>query len=176
MIYGTERELSYPPDFCVGPFWIYRRPHLTEFLEAAAQWFALAVWSSATSDYVAAVARKILPAQLSWQFVWGRERCTERLDPEHFDMAFIKDLKKVDRLGFDRRRVLCVDDTPAKLARNYGNAIYVAPFEGDRNDIELRRLLEYLGTARDVDDYRRVEKRGWRQGARAKGFGGKATQ
>lgn len=164
LVYGTEQELAQKADFCVGPFLVYRRPNLTEFLEGAAQWFALAVWSSATSDYVTAIAREILPEKLTWQFVWGRERCTARLDAERFETTFIKDLKKVDRLGYDRRRILCVDDTPAKLMRNYGNAIYVSPFEGAPNDDELRRLLEYLDSVRDKYDYRRIEKRGWRQG------------
>jgi TFIIF-interacting CTD phosphatase-like protein len=164
LIHATEDELGHSADFRVGPYFVYCRPHLQHFLESIAQWFTLAVWSSGTSDYVAAIAREILPAQFSWRFVWGRERCITRLDPERFEPTFIKDLKKVDRMGFDRSRILCVDDTPAKVARNYGNAIYVSPFVGDRDDDELTRLLRYLESVRSVDDYRKIEKRGWREG------------
>jgi TFIIF-interacting CTD phosphatase-like protein len=166
LIHGAEAELDYPCDFRVGPYYIYRRPHLTTFLKTASQWFTLAIWSSSTSDYASAIAREILPGHLSWRFIWGRERCIQRLDGEWCETVFLKDLKKVDRLGFDRRRVLCIDDMPAKVARNYGNAIYVSPFEGDRADDELVRLLAFLESIRSTDDYRRIEKRGWRQQGR----------
>lgn len=54
-----------------------------------------------------------------------------------------------------------MDDTPSKVARQYGNAVYVAPFFGDPGDDLLPRLDAYLGTLRDVPDVRRLEKRGW---------------
>ena len=83
------------------------------------------------------------------------------MDHERFETVFIKDLRKVKRLGFDMRRILFFDDTPPKMQRNDGNAIYVSPFVGEPDD-ELEKLTRYLGSIRTADNYRRMEKRGWR--------------
>jgi TFIIF-interacting CTD phosphatase-like protein len=92
----------------------------------------------------------------------GRDRCTRRFDADLGEEGFIKDLKKVKRIGFPLERILFVDDTHSKMARNYGNAIYIQPFEGDHEDHELPKLLRYLETIHDVENFRKLEKRGWR--------------
>jgi TFIIF-interacting CTD phosphatase-like protein len=165
LIYGTETELHRPADFCVGPYYVYRRPHLAEFLNSVGQWYELALWSSATIDYVSQIAHEIRPERCEWTFVWGRDRCTRRMHPELMETIFIKDLKKVKRLGYDVRRVLVVDDSPEKTSRNFGNAIYMQAFEGSEDDRELPRLQAYLESIRHAEDYRTIEKRGWRSRA-----------
>jgi hypothetical protein len=131
-------------------------------LEGVASWYDLAIWSSATLDYVGEIARSICTPSVEWRFVWGRERCTQRMHPELFQIDYIKDLKKVKRLGYNLDYVLFVDDTPTKLARNYGNAIYVRSYTGEHWDSELQPLLQFLESVRDASDYRTMEKRGWR--------------
>src|SRR5262249_41911712 len=148
LIHGSEFELNRPADFRVGPFYVYRRPHLAEFLEGVAKWYELAVWSSGTSDYVGEVANKICPTSVTWSFVWSRDRCTQRTHPESFQITYIKDLKKVRRLGYKLERILFVDDSPDKLNRNYGNAVYLKSFLGSADDFELRLLLKYLESVR----------------------------
>lgn len=162
LVHSSERELDRPADFRVGPFHVYRRPNLAAFLAAVARWYALAIWSSATSDYVSAIAQAICPENGEWQFVWGRERCTQRMHPELLATVYIKDLKKVKRLSYDAERILVVDDSPNKTSRNFGNAIYVRSFEGASDDAELLGLKAYLESIRDVENFRMLEKRGWR--------------
>lgn len=167
LIYGAESALQRPADFYVGPFHVYRRPHLAAFLETVAQWYELAIWSSASSDYVSSIARQICPTGHEWRFVWARDRCTRRMHAELLETFYLKDLKKVKRLGYDMRRILAVDDSPLKTSRNFGNAIYVRGFEGAAEDDELLALQSYLRLVREVDDYRKLEKRGWRSRATA---------
>ena len=162
LIFGAEREGPRPCDFRVGPFHVYKRPHLDDFLRGAGKFYSLAVWSSASSDYVTAIAATILPAGLEWAFVWSRDRCTAKRSPETFETEYIKDFTKVKRAGYDLARVLIVDDTRHKVARNYGNAIHILPFEGDPADEELRHLLQYLESLAAVENFRSIEKRGWR--------------
>lgn len=162
LIYGTEVELDRPADFVVGPFKIYRRPYLDEFLSTVFQLYAVAVWSSATLDYASEIAHRIRPDGVTWQFVWGRERCVQRMHCETYEIVFLKDIKKIKRLGWLPRHVLMVDDSPGKLSRNYGNAVYVRPYEGSLADAELSRLAAYLKSIRDAENYRKIEKRGWR--------------
>jgi TFIIF-interacting CTD phosphatase-like protein len=162
LIFGSENELDRVADFRVGHYHVYRRPFLKEFLEGTSAWYELAIWSSATLDYVSAVAESIRPPDVRWQFIWGRDRCTQRMHAERFEIDYIKDLKKVKRLGYDLDHVLFVDDTPTKLARNYGNAIYVNSFVGEPSDRELQILLQFLESVRNASSYRTMEKRGWR--------------
>jgi RNA polymerase II subunit A small phosphatase-like protein len=162
LIYGAEREGPRPCDFRVGPFFVYTRPHLGDFLSGAGKHYRLAMWSSASSDYVAAIARQLLQPGLEWAFLWSRDRCTVTCNPDTFEIEYVKDLKKVKRAGYDLARILVVDDTQHKVARNYGNAIYVVPFEGDPRDQELPLLLKYLERVAGCQDFRVIEKRGWR--------------
>src|SRR6478672_1363540 len=101
LIFGAEAELERPSDFVVGPFHIYRRPHLADFFNAVGRCYDLAIWSSATIDYVAKIADEIRPSQIEWRFVWGRDRCTQRMNFDLAEIEYIKDLKKVKRLGYD---------------------------------------------------------------------------
>ncbi|QEH38192.1 NLI interacting factor-like phosphatase [Aquisphaera giovannonii] len=150
------------PDFRVGEFAVHRRPYLGEFLRTVASWYDLAVWSSASAPYVAGLVGRLFADGPALRFIWSSERCTRRYHPETQEYYWVKDLKKVKRAGFALERVLMIDDTPAKLERNYGNHLRVLPFEGQAGDVELRNLIPYLGFLRDVEDLRAVEKRDWR--------------
>lgn len=162
LIHGSSIELHRKADFHVGPYHVYRRPGLAQFLSGVANKFELAIWSSATSDYVDEIAAAICPEGYAWRFVWARDRCTPRLDDESLETVYLKDLKKVKRLGYPLERILFVDDTREKMARNYGNAIYITPFEGDEQDAELELLSKYLLSIYDEPSFRSFEKRGWR--------------
>jgi len=124
--------------------------------------YDVAIWSSASEDYVDGIARYLLPIVGEWKFSWSRGRCIQRLNPETFETDFIKDLRKVRRIGFDLNRTLIVDDTPRKVCRNYGNAIYVSPFEGSTDDTELLILERFVHSLHFLPDFRKLEKRGWR--------------
>ena len=128
LIYATEEPLRRAHDLVVGPYSVYLRPDLAEFLTACSADFRLAVWSSASDDYVREIVGRIMPSGVELAFAWGRSRCVRRLDPERFEDEFVKDLKKVRRMGHRLERVLIADDTPRKIQRHYGNAVYVPPF------------------------------------------------
>ena len=159
---GSEAYLHRPADFRVGPYHIYQRPALEPFLAAATQHYDVAIWSSASVDYVAGIAAALARFVPQWKFIWARDRCTERRHPETLETCFLKDLRKVKRLGIDLNRVLIVDDTPSKVSRNYGNAIYLNPFTGSDDDHELSQLALYLGSLYATANFRKIEKRNWR--------------
>lgn len=161
LIYASETHLDRNPAFRVGPYFIFLRPGLAEFLRHCQQDFEVALWSFSGEDYLAAVVEQIFPTRYL-KFVWSRTRCVQRFSEERSESYSVKDLKKVERLRFDLKRVLVVDDTPQKVERNYGNAIYVRPYYGDPADDELRRLGRYLTTIVGISDVRAIEKREWR--------------
>jgi TFIIF-interacting CTD phosphatase-like protein len=166
LIYATEERLSRDPDLVIGSYAIYRRPYLAEFLTSCSMCFRLAVWSTATDEYVRPVVERIMPKGVEPAFVWGRSRCVRRYDAEQFEEYHVKDLKKVKRMGYRLERVLIADDTPRKVERHYGNAVYVPPFLGDLEDETLPRLARFLISLRDEPNVRTLEKRGWSRGVR----------
>lgn len=173
LIFASMTELNRKADAMVFDYHIYKRPYLEEFLEAIKDDFLLAVWSSASDDYVEEVVKKIIPTHISLEFVWGRSRCTYKRnivineygyydDTPSNHYHYTKPLKKIKRKKYTLERVLIVDDTPHKSQDNFGNAIYPKEFKGETNDNELQQLAKYLHLLKDVPNVRRIEKRNWR--------------
>ena len=164
LVFATESALTRPADFVAcGLYHVYARPHVHHFLVRCGRHFELAVWTSSSEDYAAEIVDHLFPDRAGLRFVWGRERCTLYADLERGTSHWLKDLKKIAKLGFGLERVLVVDDSPEKLRRNYGNHIAVTPYEGDPADDELLALAAYLQSLRAAGDVRTIEKRGWRK-------------
>jgi len=159
LIFADEAPMP-GAEFEVGPYKAVRRPGLAAFLTGCLDTFAVGIWTSSSPDYASAVVRHLVPRD-RLVFLWARDRCTRRFDPETHEHSHLKDIKKLRQFGFARERIVFVDDTPAKIARSYGNLVRVRPFEGDMTDRELPLLLGYLRTLAAVPDVRRVDKRGW---------------
>lgn len=173
LIYATEEKLERNPDFEVFDYHVYKRPYLEKFIEQANVHFKLAVWSSASDDYVKEVTSKIFGKEYQLEFIWGRSRCTYRrnyqldegryysLNPDnHYN--YVKPLRKLKKKGYNLNQVLIVDDTPHKSQDNYGNAIYPKEYKGESDDQELEFLIAYLKTLKEKKNLRNIEKRGWK--------------
>lgn len=170
LIHADNKDCNFVPDFEVFEYKVIIRPYLAEFLIDCSKHYNLAVWSSASDDYVEEIVKRIKPESVKFEFVWGRSKATYKItldlnetgysDLEHF--RYIKRLKKVKPLGFRLEKILIVDDTPSKSVDNYGNAIYIKEFNGELDDKELQFLGKYLFELKDCIDVRKIEKRGWR--------------
>jgi len=161
LIHASKQPLELTHDFMVFDFYVYQRPNLQWFLKKASNSYQLAIWSSASDDYVQAIAKKIKPENVDFQFIWGRSRCTTRRDYDLDQYFREKRLKKLKRHGYSLEKILIVDNTPEKLKDNYGNAIYIKSFEGDQSDNYLTLLYNYLETLKETTNVRIIEKRGW---------------
>jgi RNA polymerase II subunit A small phosphatase-like protein len=173
LLHATPNQLNRTADFKVFDYHIYLRPHLSTFLNKIKNDFLLAVWSSASDDYVELIVEKIIPKDIELKFVWGRSRCTPRrlLQVDDFGnyenryldhYNYIKPLKKVKKRGYHIDKILIIDDTPHKSSANFGNAIYPKEYLGEVEDNELLLLSKYLKTLKDKINVRNIEKRGWR--------------
>lgn len=162
LVHACESVLERAPDFSVGPYALYRRPHLDTFLAGVFAAFEhVGIWTASTLPYAQPVLDQILDRS-RLRFVWGRERCTYRYDRESDEAVWLKPIHKLRRAGFRREHILYVDDSPEKLAQSYSNLVRVRPYVGDVEDAELPRVLEYLHTLGPLQNVRPVEKRGWR--------------
>ncbi|WP_445458005.1 NIF family HAD-type phosphatase [Flavobacterium sp. HNIBRBA15423] len=174
LLHAKEKVIHDNFDFKIFDYYIYKRPWLDEFLLEIKKHFKVAIWSSASDDYVAEIVSLIFPKDYDLQFVWGRSKCTLQIDSQSIDdygyfdyfnhMNYSKILKKVERKGYAKLKdILMIDDSPRKCKYNYGNAIYPTEFLGDANDNELKLLLNYLITLKEVENVRKIEKRNWRE-------------
>lgn len=175
LIHSSEEKIKgVEPDFCVDHFFVYKRPYLEDFLRFCDKHFKLAVWSSATDDYVKEIVMNIFPSEIKLEFIWGRSRCTFKKQTAMDESAYInhsdhydytKQIKKVKRRGYDLSKVLIIDDTPSKVANCFGNAIYIDEFSGVP-DSDLKLLADYLKRIKDVENVRKIEKRFWKKSER----------
>ena len=146
----------------LGPYSIYFRPHVFEFLSGCAKDFELAVWSSATITYVGPIAQALLKEITTPLFVWDRSYCTIRYDFHQDKEIYQKDLRKVQANGKDLARVLIVDDEQFKVSLQIGNAILVKPYLGELDDLELFYLYRFLEGIHDSRDIYKIDKLKWR--------------
>lgn len=76
LIYATEKTLERKADFRVGHYFVYKRPHLKEFLSQCLDWFEVAVWTSSSPDYAKEILANIFDDVSVLSFVWASDRCT----------------------------------------------------------------------------------------------------
>lgn len=172
LIHATDNPPDDKWDFEVFEYKVYKRPGLRVFLEKLRTHFDVAVWSSASDDYVEEIVFEIFPYEDKLEFVWGRSKCTPRIDYDsvedlgYFDqnnhLCYSKPLKKLKRkTKRSLDHMLIIDDSPEKTKENYGNAIYPREFNGEQDDNELAQLWKYLMLIKDEPNIRKIEKRGW---------------
>jgi len=148
----------------VGSYMVQLRPGVLEFLDWCEAFYAeVAIWTAATLPYASEVIDKMLGGCERFAFVWGRRRITYAYDHETRERYAVKDLRKLRRRGYDKRRILAVDDTPQKWIRSYGNYVPIRAFEGQEGDKELEYLQAYLEQLGPEANVRHIEKRFWRQ-------------
>ena len=146
------------------------RPDLGQFLEQVAQDYDLAVWTAASGEWMR-VGLAVLHAETGFDladravFLWDRDRCSWRRG-EDGDLSWRKPARKFRagwlRALYPRGRILAVDDVPGNYVCGYGHLVRVTPWTGDASDTELRYLAAYLRSIATVQDFRTLEKRGWR--------------
>ena len=168
LIHSSEKQLDRIPDFELDfgleKYFVYKRPGLQEFILQCSKWFRLAIWTSSGSDYAREVIQNIFPGNynLKLEFIFTRERCLFKRNPEFDVIEVFKPLKKVKRKGFSLDSVLIVDDIAQTFKYNYGNGILVKEYRGEGDDIELFLLLKYLEMIRWEEDVRIIDKRQWK--------------
>ncbi|WP_309570758.1 HAD family hydrolase [Deinococcus sp.] len=161
--YGVEAVNDEPVRF-------HLRPHLTRFLEQVAHDYDLAVWTAASGDWMhhgLEVLRAGTGFDLAGRavFLWDRTRCSWRRG-EDGELLWRKPVRKFRagwmRARYPRGRILAVDDVPGNYVCGYGHLVRVTPWTGDASDTELLHLAAYLRSIVQAEDFRVLEKRGWR--------------
>jgi len=169
LIHGAKEKLNYEPA-CVAPWcFLYKRPFVEEFLTFCKEHFKVAIWTTASPEHAEMALGQICEPDYPFEFIWTSNRCTQARDRIGMDdygsgYHWVKDLKKVKRLGFNLEQTIMVDDTPSMLERQYGNLVPIKRFKGDQNDSELLKLMGYLLKLSGEQNIRAVNKMSWNAG------------
>lgn len=163
LIHSVETPLPWRYDFRAFEYYVYNRPGLARFLRSCLDWFTVGVWSSSGGEYAQHVVKHLFQDPDKLEFVWSSLNCSRVFDSESRHVGPCKDVKKLVRRGFPKEKIIMVDDSPEKLAKNYGNGVIVVPFDGSREDTELDLLVRYLEWLGPAEDVRRIEKRNWQR-------------
>ena len=161
LIHATQKPFEREHDFETEWYFVYKRPYVHKFIEFCIEHFKVAVWTTVGHEFAEKVVSELFPRDFKLEFLWSYKRCTPTFNPELYETIYLKNLNKVKRLGYKLEHVIMVDDTPAKLAKNYGNLVRVNEYRGQEHDIELKRLMKYLLYLKEFENVRKVEKRGW---------------
>jgi len=151
------------PDFSISDGYIvYLRPNVQKFLDFCfSHYEEVMIWTAGTYDYALEVINKFYDST-KFVKIWDRKRCSYQRDLDSYAEYWRKDIRKLTRLGYDKEKILCIDDTPLNFAKSYGNLISVHPFDGDPKDTELGKLQKYLEYIGPLKNIRSINKLAWR--------------
>lgn len=144
LVHATVEPLNYACDFLFSKYHIYKRPHLSVFLDFCKEHYEVAIWTASSEVYADAVTKELFSENYPLKFVWSVKRCVQKEDPITNGYLYIKDLRKARKFGYDVEDILMVDDTAQKVKRQPRSHMHVEPFEGRRDDEGLLKLIEKL--------------------------------
>ena len=128
---------------------VYRRPHLSKFLNFVfANFKTVNIWTAATKDYAIKIMKSILTkSQFSRiKFFNSRQQCTSTgIKP----LREIFKTKQASTLNINKYNTIMIDDKKEVLVKNKGNGIVVSAWDSDSNDNSLLRLMYLLKTIID---------------------------
>lgn len=162
LVFASDVALSREADFRIGPYHMYERPHVHQFIAHVLERFQVGVWTASGEQYAAQVVERLFPRDVL-KFVWSSQRCTITRDWRTGGYQAIKKLEKLKAKGYRLESIIAIDDTPAKYARSFGNLVTVSEFTGEVHDDELLHLMHYLEQLAGVANVRTIEKRHWRR-------------
>lgn len=163
LLHATQEDLGRECDFETDWYMVYKRPKVDEFLSYSFNNFNVGIWTSAGAEFAEDIVKKLISKHGNPTFVWSRERCTPRLNPETLETIPTNNLDKVKKKGYSLNPSIMVDDTPEKLLKHYGNLVRVKEYIGQSEDRELLILMQYLTFLKGVHNVREIEKRGWQR-------------
>ncbi|VVB08078.1 unnamed protein product [Arabis nemorensis] len=143
LVHSSMEKPEVPYDFVVNPridgqiltFFVIKRPGVDEFLKKIGEKYQIVVFTAGLREYASLVLDKLDPERRVIARSFYRDACSE------IDGRLVKDLGFVMR---DLRRVVIVDDNPNSYALQPENAFPIKPFSDDLDDVELKKLEEFL--------------------------------
>lgn len=144
-------------DFVIsdGPYrsyYVIMRPYLIEFLITVSKYYDIAIWSAGTELYVKKIVDYIFNSPfigINPVYVYSRNRCIIQNE------NIYKPLYKIwRRKKYTKSTTIVIDDYHTTYRKNYGNAILIKEFLGDKTDNSLSILM---GVLENIDKHEDVK-------------------
>jgi aminoglycoside 6'-N-acetyltransferase len=144
LVHAAATPFAHPADFVIGDYSVYVRPHASEMIALLAAHYDFGVWSSASKAYVEEVSGRLFESRFPLKFVWSVERCIQRVDVASNGYVYIKDLRKLQGLGYGLDQITVLDDSPEKISRQPRNHLRISPWVGAQDDHALADMAQLL--------------------------------
>lgn len=116
---------------------IFIRNGVQKFLQILSRYFTIGIFTASDKDYADAIIQHLDPNNDMIQFCLYRENCINM-----YDVINIKDLRIIK--GIDLKKTVLIDNNMYSFAVQLSNGILINSFYGDKNDVELFDVLNYL--------------------------------
>lgn len=130
-------------------YYIFKRPHVDNFLKTVAEWYHLVIYTASLREYADPVVNWLDAGRGLFKKRLFRPACVETAPGVH-----TKNLCLVD--GGDLSRVCLLDNSPISFALHPHNGIPIESWTHDRTDTALLDLLPFFDALRFVDDVRSI--------------------
>lgn len=131
-------ELAYKLDNGIMiNFIMYKRPFLDQFLAEAKKLFTLVLFTAAAENYAESVIKEIDPKNTIFKYRFFKQNCLLINNK-----VAVKDLRMFQ--GVDMKDIFIIDNNPACYLFQLSNSLPILSFKGEKDDEELKGLLEYL--------------------------------
>ncbi|KAJ3449771.1 ctd nuclear envelope phosphatase [Anaeramoeba flamelloides] len=127
-------------------FYVYKRPHVSEFLSQISKWFNIVIYTSSVQEYADPIIDFLDPNG------YIKDRLY-RCNCEQMSRNWIKDLSCVTN---NFKKCVLVDNSPLAFSRNWKNGIQIKTWFGNPLDRELVKLLTFLDALRSLKDVRHI--------------------
>ncbi len=127
---------------------IYLRPGLFDFLKIVKENFDLYIYTASTLSYCNAIINLIDPEKNIFKDILFRNDCININN-----QIFIKDISIFDKI----ENVIIVDNSLYSFMNQISNGILINSFYGDKSDMELLNVMNYLiGFLSTAEDVRKI--------------------
>ncbi|KAK3753335.1 hypothetical protein QZH41_015270 [Actinostola sp. cb2023] len=139
---GADFIVPVEIDGTVHQVYVLKRPYVDEFLKRMGELFECILFTASLAKYADPVS-DLLDKHGTFKARLFRESCV------YHRGNYVKDLSK---LGRDLKQCIIIDNSPASYSFHPENAVPVASWFDDPNDIELLNLIPFFEAMRETED------------------------
>jgi len=161
LLFASTTPLAKPYDYQAERTWIYKRPHVDDFLHFCTAHFQIGIWTSARASYAEEIFSQVF-AHFPLTFIHSEQHCLAGRDANGQRIS-IKPLGQLSQRGFELSRILMIDDSEEKHCLNAANLILIRPYYALEDDNELFLLKWYLNIIKQHENFLSLNNQHWRQ-------------
>lgn len=123
------------------------RPFAREFLKKMKEHFEIMVFTASVSSYAETIVKELDPEKKYISYILDRNFCLETKNG-----FYIKDLRIIKNR--DLKNMVLVDNLVHSFGFQVENGIPIIEWTGNKADVELKHLMDYLIEMKKADDVR----------------------